>query len=392
MQTRDRPLEARTVSEQAAVEIRNVYKDYDGVTAVDGVSMSIANGEFFALLGPSGCGKTTTLKMIAGFEQPSAGDLLISGRSVRGIPPFKRNVNLVFQDYALFPHLDVRDNVAFGLRMKGLGRRERRARAVAAIERVHLKGYERRRTAELSGGQQQRVALARALVNEPAVLLLDEPLGALDLKLRRAMQLELKAIQRDVGISFIYVTHDQEEALSMADRVAVMNHGRALQIGSPREIYHEPATRFVAGFIGNSSFLSGRITQQGAFATLITADGTSIRARAGDGDLADATLMVRPEAVKLAATAPSPDPHVNAVEATIEQDDYTGGSTYYHLRTTWGDPLIAQMPDTVRFSPGERVFAAFRADEARILLNDDPGGSDLEGVVDLSITQPVKEV
>src|SRR6266496_2682045 len=262
---------APTVSESAAaggalpaIELVGVNKQFPSpgaaVVAVEDMHLQVAPGEFFSLLGPSGCGKTTTLRMLAGFEEPSSGRILLYGRDMVGVPPYRRDVNMVFQHYALFPHMSVHDNIAFGLRYKKVPRDEIRRRVAEALRLVELEGREQRRPRQLSGGQQQRVALARALVNRPRALLLDEPLGALDLKLRRAMQLELKRIQREVGITFVYVTHDQEEALTMSDRLAVMNAGVIEHLGSPREIYEHPASRFVAGFIGTSNLLTGKVT------------------------------------------------------------------------------------------------------------------------------------
>ena len=243
------------------VEFRGVTKRFDDVVAVDNIDLSVRNGEFLSLLGPSGCGKTTTLRLIAGFEQPDEGDILIAGEEVAGLPPYKRDVNTVFQSYALFPHLNVLANVAYGLKQRGLHKVAREAKAREALGLVRLEQLERRKPRQLSGGQQQRVALARALVMEPKVLLLDEPLGALDLKVRKQLQIELKRIQHSVGITFVYVTHDQEEALVMSDRVAVMHAGRIEQLGPPREIYDEPASRFVADFIGETNFIkqNGRV-------------------------------------------------------------------------------------------------------------------------------------
>ena len=238
------------------------YVDSGGafpVVAVDGIDLDVRDGEFFSMLGPSGSGKTTTLRMIAGFEQPTAGRVLLHGRDVTDVPPFDRDVNTVFQDYALFPHLSVADNVAYGLMVRKVPKPERTKRVAEALRMVRLEGYDRRKPAQLSGGQRQRVALARALVNRPRVLLLDEPLGALDLKLREEMQIELKSIQQQVGITFIYVTHDQEEALTMSDRLAVFNAGRIEQLGSPAEVYERPKTRFVAGFVGTSNLLTGEV-------------------------------------------------------------------------------------------------------------------------------------
>ncbi len=242
-----------------AVRFQEVSRHYGPVKAVDAVSFDIADGEFFSLLGPSGSGKTTCLRLIAGFEQSNGGQVLIHGREMRGVPPYERDVNTVFQDYALFPHMSVADNVAYALMIRKVSRPERRARAEAMLEMVKLAGMGERKPSQLSGGQRQRVALARALINRPRVLLLDEPLGALDLKLRQAMQMELKALQRQVGITFVYVTHDQEEALTMSDRIAVFNLGRIEQIGRPGEIYEHPATAFVAGFVGVSNLIEGTV-------------------------------------------------------------------------------------------------------------------------------------
>ncbi|HTG41007.1 MAG TPA: spermidine/putrescine ABC transporter ATP-binding protein, partial [Methylomirabilota bacterium] len=257
----------------------DVTKQFGDVTAVDRMNLSIARGTFYSLLGPSGCGKTTTLRMIAGFEQPTAGEIVLAGRPIAGVPPYRRNVNTVFQHYALFPHMDVAQNVGYGLRQKKVGRAEEQRRVDETLELVRLSGYGKRRTWELSGGQQQRVALARALVNRPTVLLLDEPLGALDLKLRKEMQLELKALQREVGITFVYVTHDQEEALTMSDVIVVMRDGRIQQQGDPAELYERPVNRFVADFIGTSNFIKASVIAADAAsgkATVRTSEGLTM--------------------------------------------------------------------------------------------------------------------
>jgi len=246
---------AATAAPELDVQLVGIRKTYGDVVAVDGIDLDVRRGEFFTMLGPSGSGKTTTLRLIAGFEQPDAGQILLGGEDVARRPPYERDVNTVFQDYALFPHMSVGENVEYGLKVKGVGRRARQARAKEVLDVVRLGGLEGRKPAQLSGGQRQRVALARAIVNNPRVLLLDEPLGALDLKLRVQMQTELKAIQRDVGIAFVYVTHDQEEALTMSDRIAVFDHGRIEQVGTPVEVYEQPATEFVAGFVGVSNVL-----------------------------------------------------------------------------------------------------------------------------------------
>src|SRR5688500_4041941 len=247
-------------SGRPSVKLQGVTKRFGDFPAVRSLDLTVGAGEFFTLLGPSGCGKTTTLRMVAGFEEPTEGQVLIDGVDVEGVPPFKRPTNTVFQSYALFPHLSVEDNVAFGLRRKGVPKDKVRRRVLEELERVGLAAEAKRKPRQLSGGQQQRVALARALINRPQVLLLDEPLGALDLKLRKGLQVELKRIQRDVGITFIYVTHDQEEALTMSDRIAVMNRGRTEQIAGPEEVYERPATTFVAGFIGVSNLMPGQVT------------------------------------------------------------------------------------------------------------------------------------
>ncbi|MSZ69175.1 MAG: ATP-binding cassette domain-containing protein [Actinobacteria bacterium] len=245
-----------------AIRLINLVKNFGVVQAVAGVNLDIVNGEFFAMLGPSGSGKTTVLRLIAGFETQDSGAVEIDGINVSNVPPFKRDVNTVFQNYALFPHMNIIENVEYGLKVKSINKNERRERAVAALERVQLRGYEKRTPSQLSGGQQQRVALARALVNEPKVLLLDEPLGALDLKLRREMQVELKELQQQIGITFVFVTHDQEEALTMANRIAVFNHGKIEQVGTPQEVYEKPSSDFVAGFVGISNLLHEKASEQ----------------------------------------------------------------------------------------------------------------------------------
>ena len=255
------PDAASVTTPPAAVRLESVVKRYGDVVAVDGIDLEVRDGEFFSMLGPSGSGKTTTLRMIAGFETPTTGRVLLHGADVTKVPPFDRDVNTVFQDYALFPHMTVGDNVAYGLMVRKVPKAERVTRVTEALRMVRLPGYEARKPAQLSGGQRQRVALARSLVNRPRVLLLDEPLGALDLKLREEMQIELKAIQQQVGITFIYVTHDQEEALTMSDRLAVFNEGRIEQIGAPADVYERPATRFVAGFVGTSNLLTGAVAE-----------------------------------------------------------------------------------------------------------------------------------
>ena len=320
-----RPASQVAATEQAgapliAVRLEGIEKRYGDVVAVAGIDLDVRDGEFFSMLGPSGSGKTTTLRMIAGFELPSAGRIVLHGRDVTGVPPFDRDVNTVFQDYALFPHLSVGDNVAYGLMVRKVPRPERNARVVETLRMVRLEGYEKRRPAQLSGGQRQRVALARALVNRPRVLLLDEPLGALDLKLREEMQIELKAIQQQVGITFIYVTHDQEEALTMSDRLAVFNAGRIEQLGSPAEVYERPATRFVAGFVGTSNLLSGEVAR-----TIVGRDGT---------------FTIRPEKIRLAEPDAAVGPDETAAAGTIEDVVYLGPDTRYIVGLDAGSRLV----------------------------------------------------
>ncbi|HEY8772471.1 MAG TPA: ABC transporter ATP-binding protein [Candidatus Limnocylindria bacterium] len=290
------------------------------VTAVDGIDLQIADGEFFSMLGPSGSGKTTTLRMIAGFEMPTEGRILLHGEDVTNVPPFDRDVNTVFQDYALFPHMTVGDNVAYGLMVRKVPRAERATRVTDAIRMVRLDGYEGRRPAQLSGGQRQRVALARALVNRPRVLLLDEPLGALDLKLREEMQIELKAIQAQVGITFIYVTHDQEEALVMSDRIAVFNRGRIEQVGTPADVYEHPRTTFVAGFVGTSNLL------QGATAKAILG--------------VDGTFTVRPEKIRLGDPVEAAAGDEHSALGRIQEVVYLGADTRYIVALDAGGELI----------------------------------------------------
>ncbi|MEU3164366.1 ABC transporter ATP-binding protein [Streptosporangium sp. NPDC006930] len=327
-----------------AIELDGVVKEYvshgEVVQAVKGVTLSIAEGEFFSLLGPSGCGKTTTMRMIAGFEDPSRGTVRLHGQDVTDVPPNRRDVNMVFQSYALFPHMNVWENVAFGLRRKKVAEAEIKRRVGEILEIVDLTGREKRRPREMSGGQQQRVALARALVNNPRALLLDEPLGALDLKLRQAMQIELKRIQREVGITFVYVTHDQSEALTMSDRIAVMNDGTVEQLGSPREIYERPATAFVAGFIGTSNLLSGTVDRfQSGFAVLKLGEDDHVLTEGGSfGAGEPIAITVRPEKIRI-TTEEQPVGDLSVVRGTVSEVVYLGLYTSYTVCLAHGEEV-----------------------------------------------------
>jgi len=344
----------------ADVVLRGLEKRYGATRALDGVSLDVAPGEFFTLLGPSGCGKTTTLRAVAGFVAPDAGDVLIRGTRVNQVPPHRRHVGLVFQSYALFPHRTVKQNVAFGLRMQRTPRAEINHLVSEALALVQLPEHGARYPRELSGGEQQRVALARALVTRPAVLLLDEPLGALDKKLRDHMKIELKRLQRDVGVTTIYVTHDQEEALTMSDRVAVMRAGRVEQVGAPREIYETPGTVFVAGFIGNTNLLAGR-SRGGA---AVECAGVTIGVAGGAPSAgAPVTVAVRPERIRL-DDAGRLD---NEVAATVAHVVYQGETVRYLLAADGGLELQAVELGRVRFPAGSRVRASWAAADAHVL-------------------------
>jgi spermidine/putrescine transport system ATP-binding protein len=329
-----------------SVTLQSVVKRFGDFTAVKGIDLEIAQGEFFTMLGPSGCGKTTTLRMIAGFEEPNEGEILIEGDDVSNLPAHKRPTNTVFQSYALFPHLSVRDNVAYGLKRKQVDKAEAAERVQKELERVGLWGEANRRPSQLSGGQQQRVALARAVVNLPKVLLLDEPLGALDLKLRKGLQIELKRIQRDVGITFVYVTHDQEEALTMSDRIAVMNEGLIEQVAGPEDVYERPATTFVAGFIGVSNLMPGTVTSiNGDRATVQLESGVEVTAEANglaDGDRCHA--VVRPEKLEIhdadAAGLDRP-----SVEGVVESSVFLGTATQIVVRLTGDVQMTVLVPN-----------------------------------------------
>ena len=326
------------------VRLEHLTKAFKEVVAVDDISLEIEEGEFFSLLGPSGCGKTTTLRMIGGFEEPTSGAVYLGDQEVTRLPPYKRNVNTVFQSYALFPHLSVFENVAYGLKRQKVDKQEIKTRVDDILKLVDLAGYGERRESQLSGGQQQRVALARALVNKPGVLLLDEPLGALDLKLRKQMQLELKRIQSEVGITFVYVTHDQEEAMTMSDRIAVMNGGHFEQIGPPQDVYELPATRFVAGFLGASNLLEGEIERvEGPVAEVRLAAGPTVALPVErlPVDRGWVSIGVRPEKIEIRPNGVADaDPTANSIDATVMISTYTGVSTSYECRTSDGSRVV----------------------------------------------------
>ena len=338
------------------VRLDRVTKRFEDVVAVDDLSLEIPRSSFFALLGPSGCGKTTTLRMIGGFEEPSAGGIYLGEREVSAMPAYKRDVNTVFQSYALFPHLSIFENVAFGLRRKGARGQELKTKVEEMLDLVQLSGYGKRKPRQLSGGQQQRIALARALVNSPRVLLLDEPLGALDLKLRKEMQLFIKALQHDVGITFVHVTHDQEEAMTMADQIAVMNKGKIEQLGTPDELYERPQTAFVAGFLGISNLLRGTVT--GADAVKL-ADGTMIRVKpeALAGRSGEVAVGIRPEKISPEAG------DANALPGVVKESAYIGVSTQYIVKTENGDITVVVLndrPGTVPHKPGDQLKLSWK--------------------------------
>ena len=364
------------------VGLYGVTKRFGDMVAVDNVTITVGRGEFFSMLGPSGCGKTTSLRMIAGFEEPDEGRVELTGRDIVGAAPYKRNVNTVFQSYALFPHLTVGDNVAFGLRRKKekIAKSDIQARVKRYLALVELQGYEDRRPSQLSGGQQQRVALARALVNEPAVLLLDEPLGALDLKLRKQMQLELMRIQREVGVTFVYVTHDQEEALVMSDRIAVMSQGKVEQIGFPEDIYERPATRFVAGFIGTSNIIEAPVTGRVGDLLQVEAapgDRLLVPAPAGralsPGDML--AFTVRPEKLRVTPENEPVADRLCTIAGTVVDVVYQGVSTQLVVRTDAGTTLVAFRQNSERVSdagdPGTRARLVWDP-EFNVVLADEP--------------------
>ncbi|MFT6763357.1 MAG: spermidine/putrescine transport system ATP-binding protein [Candidatus Aldehydirespiratoraceae bacterium] len=357
-------------SSDHVIELRKVRKTFGDFVAVEEANFTIREGEFFAMLGPSGCGKTTTLKMIAGFEQPTAGQVILNGEDVSRVPPYKRNVNTVFQQYALFPHMTVADNVRFGPRSKKRSKVDYEASVTEMLDIVRLGDFASRKPAQLSGGQQQRVALARALVNYPSALLLDEPLAALDLKLREAMQFELKRIQRDVGITFVFVTHDQGEALTMSDRIAVMSEGRVEQIGTPEEIYNSPATLFVAGFIGSANLLPGEVRGlDGDDVVVELTSGATVRARtSGDHQLDDpVSLMLRPERLRASA---EPSANGRSIVGTVTDLVFQGATARLGLRLADGSEVIATVAtgsDLPFLLPGAPVHVEWDPGAAYVL-------------------------
>jgi spermidine/putrescine transport system ATP-binding protein len=362
------------------VRLVDVVKRFGDAVAVDRINLEVLDGEFFSLLGPSGCGKTTTLRMIGGFEEPTSGLIELQGTDVTWLPPYKRNVNTVFQNYALFPHLSIYENIAFGLKRKGVNGSEVKSRVTDMLRLVELPGFERRRPTQISGGQAQRVALARALINRPAVLLLDEPLGALDLKLRKQMQVELKRIQQEVGITFIYVTHDQEEAMTMSDRIAVMNKGRYEQLGDPESLYERPTTRFVAGFLGVSNLLPGTAdgTADG-YALVRLKDGTRVRVPGSMVTQApNVDIGIRPEKIRLIGMDATPPTGHNRLRGVIKDASYIGVSTQYIVEIP-GETQLAVYEQNVEratrselWATGEEVQLSWSPDHSFVVHDATP--------------------
>jgi spermidine/putrescine transport system ATP-binding protein len=375
------------------VKVVDLVKRFGDVTAVDGINLHMPGGEFFSMLGPSGCGKTTTLRMIAGFEQPTEGQILLDGDDMAFTPPHKRNVNTVFQSYALFPHLSVYDNVAFGLKRQKRPKSEIRERVGDALELVQLRGLEKRKPAQMSGGQQQRVALARALVLKPAVLLLDEPLGALDAKLRKQLQIELKALQQQVGITFVYVTHDQEEALTMSDRIAVMSDGRVEQVGPPSEVYEEPSTTFVADFLGVSNLMTAQAHGGGNGRCRVTVGDFELYAAQGEtATTGETKIVIRPERVHL-------EPHdatgENRVPGMVERVVYLGNANQVIVGLANGDKVQALVQNTgqeLSYKQGDPVRVYMPADALRVLTDTGTAPIDeaaVPGVPSPAATEPL---
>ncbi|HEX7172910.1 MAG TPA: ABC transporter ATP-binding protein [Candidatus Limnocylindria bacterium] len=366
----------------ADVRLDHVTKRFGDFTAVDDLTLAVADGEFFSLLGPSGCGKTTTLRMIGGFEDVTAGTIRVGDTDITDLPPFKRETNTVFQNYALFPHLNVFENIAFGLRRRKVPTAEIRHQVAAMLELVELPGYEERKPSQLSGGQQQRIALARALVNNPRVLLLDEPLGALDLKLRKQMQVELKRIQNEIGITFIFVTHDQEEAMTMSNRIAVMRHGRIEQLGSPEDLYERPTTEFVAGFLGVSNLLDAEVVGRGErFAELRLLDGSVVRAPSTSVNGGSSVRIgIRPEKLRVLAVGDeraAAGYDANALEGVVLDASYIGVSTQYLIETGDGHKITVYAQNLDTSGAGEA-----HPDGQRVRLTWQPQHTFVIGAID----------
>jgi spermidine/putrescine transport system ATP-binding protein len=377
------------------IQLEDLTKKFDEHVAVADISLDMPAGEFFTLLGPSGCGKTTTLRMIAGFERPTSGRIVLDGVDVARVPPHQRNVNTVFQSYALFPHLDVAKNIAFGLKYHKLSKEERAKRVADALELVNLSAFAGRKADQLSGGQQQRVALARALVLRPRVLLLDEPLGALDAKLRKNLQVELKALQAELGITFVFVTHDQEEALTMSDRIAVMNNGHVEQAASPRAIYEEPLTVFVADFLGVSNLLSAEAVGPEGGACVVRIGDRTLRCQQGAIDArGEVKVMIRPERIGI-------EPHASTGEermpGIVERSVFLGGSHEVHVRVLGGELLKATVandgkPLPVVLEPGAAVSVHLPPDALRVLKMSEPAAEEEEAVPEQDAAEPADEV
>ena len=375
----------------AEIEVRlvDVTKRFGDFVAVDAINLEVRDGEFFSLLGPSGCGKTTTLRMIGGFEEPTHGLIELHGQDVTWLPPYKRNVNTVFQNYALFPHLSIGENIAFGLKRRNVKPDEVKKRVAEALELVQLTGYESRKPGQISGGQAQRVALARALINRPSVLLLDEPLGALDLKLRKQMQVELKRIQQEVGITFIYVTHDQEEAMTMSDRIAVMNKGHYEQLGGPESLYERPQTRFVAGFLGVSNLIPAKAEGTAdEYTVLRLPDGTPARAPRAllDGISGPVALGVRPEKIRLRERGDEVGGQYNRLEGVVRHSSYIGVSTQYIIELPDGRGITVFEQNVERatkaelWSPGEQVAMTWLPEHSFVVPDDTGGAVEQTGI------------
>ncbi|MDX3929606.1 MAG: ABC transporter ATP-binding protein [Shinella sp.] len=358
------------------ISFKNVTKKFGDFTAVDDLTLDIFHREFFALLGASGCGKSTLLRMLAGFERPTSGEIVLDGQDIAGIPPYRRPVNMMFQSYALFPHMNVESNIAFGLRQDGMPKAEIAGRVAQMLKLVKLEQFAKRKPHQLSGGQRQRVALARSLAKRPKVLLLDEPLGALDKKLREETQFELMDLQQDLGLTFVVVTHDQEEAMTMADRIAVMSHGKVVQVATPAEIYEAPNSRFVADFIGDVNIIEGKVTANGnGKVEIAAADGFKLRTVSAEGPSvgADAGFAIRPEKLRVSRTAPA-DPAVNAAEGEVWDIGYLGDMTVFHVKLGSGKVVKASMLNAQRevedpMAYDEKVWVSF-TETAGVVLKD----------------------